>query len=79
MDETMLKRVKILVEQHEDGFVAYPLGVTGAIVGEGDTPEDALRDARSALLFHIETFGGGAFDESPVLDAFLAEETVNLG
>ncbi len=75
----MLQRVKILVEQHEDGFVAYPLGVNGAVVGEGDTPEEAIADARSALLFHIETFGSDAFDESPVLDAFVAEDTVSLG
>lgn len=75
----MLQRVKILVEQHEDGFVAYPLGVSGAVVGEGDTPEAALVDARSALHFHVEMFGTDAFDESPVLDAFVAEDTVNLG
>lgn len=79
MDEAVLQRVKILVEQHEDGFVAYPLGVSGAVVGEGDTPEAALADARSALHFHVETFGNAAFDESPVLDAFVAEDTVNLG
>jgi len=26
-------------------------------VGEGDTYEEALNDVRSAILFHVETFG----------------------
>jgi predicted RNase H-like HicB family nuclease len=47
---------KFIIEQHNDGFVAYPLGVQGVMVGQGDTREEALEDARSALEFHIETF-----------------------
>jgi hypothetical protein len=27
---------KIIIEKHEDGFVAYPLGLKGVVVGEGD-------------------------------------------
>ena len=49
--------VKFVVERHSDGYVAYPLGVEGAVVGDGDTFEDALANARSALAFHVETFG----------------------
>jgi hypothetical protein len=75
----MLQRVKIVVEKHPDGFVAYPLGVRGAVVGEGATADAALEDARSALRFHIESFGQDIFDDSPVLDAFVAEDTVTLG
>jgi predicted RNase H-like HicB family nuclease len=48
---------KFIIEQHTDGFVAYPLGIQGVVVGQGDTQEAALEDARSALEFHIETFG----------------------
>lgn len=65
---------KIIIEKHEDGFVAYPLGLKGVIVGQGDSYEEALVDVRSAISFHIETFGGEVFEsESPVLEAFVAE------
>ena len=71
----IMKNIKIIVEKHPDGYVAYPLGLKGVVVGEGDTYEDALGDVRSAVRFHIETFGKDAFDEtqSPVLEAFVAE------
>lgn len=52
-----MTRIRFVVEQHREGFVAYPLGVEGAVVVEGDTAEEALADARSALAFHVETFG----------------------
>ena len=65
---------KIIIEKHEDGFVAYPLGLKGVVVGEGDSFEEALADVKSAIRFHIDTFGDEAFeDESPVLEAFVAE------
>ena len=46
-----------MVEKHSDGYVAYSLGVTGIIVGEGDTYEEAFADAKPAIAFHIDTFG----------------------
>jgi len=52
-----VKNIKIIVEKHTDGYVAYPLGIQGVVVGEGNTYEDALNDVRSAILFHVETFG----------------------
>ncbi len=58
--------MKIIVEQHPDGFVAYPLGLRGVVVGQGDTSEEAMTDVRSAIAFHIETFGDEAF-EIPVV------------
>jgi predicted RNase H-like HicB family nuclease len=46
-------------------------------VGEGDTYEDVLADIKSAIAFHIETFGDEVFaSESPVLEAFVAEAGV---
>ncbi len=69
-----MKTLKIVVEKHPDGYVAYPLGLKGVVVGEGDTYEQALADCQSAIRFHVETFGADALDsESPVLDAFIAE------
>jgi predicted RNase H-like HicB family nuclease len=68
---------KIIIEKHEDGFVAYPLGLKGVVVGEGDSYEEALADVKSAILFHIETFGEEVFEtDSPVLEAFVAETRV---
>ena len=72
-----MKSLKILIEKHADGYVAYPLGLKGVVVGEGDTYEEALADVKSAIRFHVETFGAEVFeDESPVLEAFVAETGV---
>ena len=52
-----MQSIKIIVEKHTDGYVAYPLGLRGVIVGEGDSYEEALSDVRSAIRFYLETFG----------------------
>jgi predicted RNase H-like HicB family nuclease len=52
----MVKNIKVVVEHHPDGFVAYPLGLKGVVVGQGDTYAEALQDVESAIQFHIETF-----------------------
>ena len=75
-----MKPVKIIVEKHADGYVAYPVGLRGVVVGEGDSYEQALADVKSAIRFHVETFGPGVLeneDDSPVLEAFVAEADVN--
>jgi predicted RNase H-like HicB family nuclease len=73
----MLKQFKIVVEKHSDGYVAYPLSLKGIVVGEGDSYEDALANVKSAIQFHIETFGEEVLDvEPPVLEAFVAETGV---
>jgi|GEM_PF-2428207 len=51
-----MRQFKIIVEKHPDGYVAYPLGPKGVVVGEGDTYEEALADVKSAIQFHVETF-----------------------
>ena len=73
----MFRAVKVIVEKHADGYVAYPLGISGVVVGEGNTYEEALADVTSAIRFHIETFGQELFQlEPPVLEAFVAEAGV---
>ena len=73
----MKKQYKIIVEKHPDGYVAYPLGVKGIIVGQGDTYEEALADVKSAIKFHIESFGHEVLEiDPPVLEAFVAEAGV---
>ena len=52
-----MKSIKVIVEKHQDGYVAYPLGIKGAVVGQGETYEAALADVKSAIRFHVETFG----------------------
>jgi predicted RNase H-like HicB family nuclease len=50
----------------------------GVVVGQGDTYEEALADVKSAIRFHIETFGTEQFDQdSAVLDVFVAETGVD--
>jgi predicted RNase H-like HicB family nuclease len=71
------KSVKIVIEKHRDGYVGYPLGLKGVVVGEGGTYEEALADVKSAVHFHVKTFGRDAWEEgSPVLEAFVAEAEV---
>lgn len=62
-----MKTIKIIVEKHPDGYVAYPPGLRGVVVAEGETYEEALAEVKSAIRFHIETFGSDAFesDENP--------------
>jgi predicted RNase H-like HicB family nuclease len=75
----MVKQFKIIVEKHSDGYVAYPLGLKSIIVGQGDTYEEALKDVKSAISFHIETFGKEELEnDTEVLEAYIAETGVML-
>ena len=69
--------VNVIVEQHEDGFVAYPVGVEGIVLGEGDSLEEALADLKSALAFHIESFGTEVLQgEPPVIEVVLSKVAI---
>ena len=61
-----MQPVKIIIEKHIDGYVAYPVGIKGIVVGEGDTYEEALADVKSAIQFHIETFGKDVFESNEI-------------
>ncbi len=72
-----MRQFKIIVEKHSDGYVAYPLGLKGVVVGQGDTYEEALADVKSAIRFHIDSFGEEVLEvEPPILEAFVAEAGV---
>ena len=45
----MVRQFRVIVEKHSDGYVAYPLGLKGVVVGQGDTYEEALADVKSAI------------------------------
>ena len=70
-----MKHFKVVVEQHEDGFVAYPVGLNGVVVGQGNTEAEAMADVRSAIQFHLETFGADALGE-PIESVTLNDVTV---
>ena len=71
-----MRQIKIIVEKHPEGYVAYPLGLKGVVVGEGDTYEEALADIKSAIKFHIETFGEEALELEDNVETFVAEVAV---
>jgi len=74
-----MKQFKIVVEKHPDTYVAYPLGLKGVVVGQGETYETALADVKSAIQFHVETFGTEAVEiDPPILEAFIAEAGVSV-
>lgn len=74
-----MQQFKVVVEKHSDGYVAYPLGLKGVVVGQGDTYEEALADVKSAIRFHIETFGEEVLEtDSPIIEAFVAETGVSI-
>jgi len=75
--ELPMKSIKIIVEKHPDGYVAYPLGIKGVVVGQGNTYEEALADVQSAIRFHVESFGESVLEiEPPILEAFVAETRI---
>jgi predicted RNase H-like HicB family nuclease len=55
--------LKIIIEKHHDGYISYPLGLKGVVVGQGDSYDEALTDVKSAIAFHIDTFGDELFDK----------------
>lgn len=76
---TTRKRIKLVIERTDDGYVAYPLGLSGVVVAEGDSYEEALREVQSAVRFHVETFGAEVIDEAAeAKEVFIAEAEVSL-
>lgn len=44
-----MQSFKIIVEEHTDGYVAYPIGLKGAVIGQGDTYDESVADVTSAM------------------------------
>ena len=75
----MTRQFKVVVEKHTDGYVAYPLGLKGIVVSEGDSYKEVLAEIESAIQFHIETFGAAVLeDELPVLEAYIVEADISV-
>ena len=74
-----MEKFKIIVEKNPDSYVAYPLGLKGVVVGQGDTYEAALSDVKSAIRFHIDTFGKEVLEVEPkVIEAFVDEAGLDI-
>jgi predicted RNase H-like HicB family nuclease len=71
-----MQPIKIIIEKHPDGYVAYPIGIKGIIVGEGDTYEEAIADVKSAIQFHIDSFGREVLETNEISETFVAEVVV---
>jgi len=71
-----MQQLKIIIEKYSEGYVAYPLGLKGVVVGEGKTYEEALADVKSAIKFHMETFGRDIFETEEIIETFVAEVAV---
>jgi predicted RNase H-like HicB family nuclease len=73
-----MKNYKIVIEKYSDGYVGYPLGLRGVIVGQGDSYDEALQDTKSAVKFHIDTFGDDVLKvDQPVLQAYIADANLD--
>ena len=46
---THTNRLKVIIERVEDGYIAYPLGMKGVVIGQGDSYNEALADVTSAI------------------------------
>jgi len=68
-----MKQIKIIVEKHPDGYIAYPIGLKGVIIGEGNTYEEVIADIKSAIQFHMETFGKEDLEMEEIIETFVAE------
>ena len=51
-------RVKVIIERVEDGYIAYPLGMKGIVIGQGDSYHEALTDVTSAIRAHLSEYCG---------------------
>jgi predicted RNase H-like HicB family nuclease len=69
--------LKVIVEKHADGYFAYPLGMKGVVVAEGDSYDEVLANVRSAIAFHVDTFGRDVLEgnDEPI-EVFVAEAAV---
>ncbi len=74
-----MRKYKIIVEKHSDGYVAYPVGLKGVVVGQGDTYEQVLEDVKSAIRSHFKAFGEEMISvDSSILNLLITEVEVDL-
>lgn len=73
-----MKDIKIVILKEEDGYVAFPIGLKGVVVSDGDTYEEAYKNLKDAIKFHIETFGEAILEEIETpMEAYIADLKVS--
>ena len=73
----MTRRFKIIIQRSKEGYIAYPLGLKGVVVVDGETFEDALRNIQAAITFHVKTFGKEVLEDiADPQDVYLTETEV---
>lgn len=59
--------------------LCYTVGLKGVVVAQGDSYEAVLSEVRSAIDFHLETFGPDVFKEGEQAEEiFVAEAGVTF-
>ncbi|ACK65768.1 conserved hypothetical protein [Rippkaea orientalis PCC 8801] len=74
----MVKHFKMVIEKHSDGYIAYPIGIVGAVVGQGESYEKALSDVKSALNCYVEIFRQDILEHISPVEVFIAETGVTV-
>ena len=59
------QRFRVVLEQAEDGWLAYPERINGVVVSQGDTAAEVPADLQSAIQFHLDSFGTSTQPASP--------------
>jgi len=72
-----LKSINIIIEKHPEGYVAYPSGLSGVLLIEGNTYQEALENIKSTIKLHLETFRKETFKDESIIETFINEITVN--
>lgn len=74
-----MREITLVVEKYPAGYVAYPLGLVGVVVGQGATHQEAVDDALSAVRFHVETFGRDVLNAAgQPLEAYVEREPLGI-
>ena len=72
-----MAQLKIVVEQHSDGYIAYPLGIEDIIAGRGETHDLAVADVTSAIREYFDRAGSNEqLDSYDILDATIGNVTL---
>ena len=73
-----MKIINIIIEKHQERYVAYPSGLSGVLLSEGNTYQEALEIIKSTIKFHLETFRKETFKDESIIETFIDEITVNI-
>jgi hypothetical protein len=78
--ESSIKRqIKVIVEKHYRWLCCLPIGLKDVVVAQGDSYQEVLDEIKSAINFHIETFGKEIFDSKDVvIEVFVVETSIAM-